>query len=57
MNFTDYQMISSLNELFQGFNINARCVDARAHRHFAFYDVDFQNEKTYGIYLMIKEAF
>ncbi len=40
MNFTDHQMVSSLNELLQGFNIDAKCIDAKSHRHFAFYDVE-----------------
>jgi S-DNA-T family DNA segregation ATPase FtsK/SpoIIIE len=33
------EMASSLNKLFDAFNIKAKCVDAKKHRHFAFYDV------------------
>jgi S-DNA-T family DNA segregation ATPase FtsK/SpoIIIE len=39
MLYTDHIMVSSMNELLQGFNIEAKCVDAKKHRHFAFYDV------------------
>lgn len=36
---SDYQMVENLNKLFGGFNIKAKCIDAKKHRHFAFYDV------------------
>jgi len=40
MNFTDYQMVSSLNEVLNGFNIKAKCIDAKSYRHFSFYDIE-----------------
>ncbi|KKN67653.1 hypothetical protein LCGC14_0459120 [marine sediment metagenome] len=39
MIFTDYVMVNSFNELLLNFNIKAQCVEAKKHRHFAFYDI------------------
>lgn len=33
------QTVSSINEIFDGFNIKAKCIDAKQYRHFAFYDI------------------
>ena len=35
----DYMMVSSMNELLRGFKIKAKCIYAKSHRHFSFYDV------------------
>jgi S-DNA-T family DNA segregation ATPase FtsK/SpoIIIE len=32
-------MIESLNDALIGFKIDAKCIDARTHRHFGFYDL------------------
>lgn len=40
LNFTDYTMVSSMNDLLQGFRIKAKCIDAKSHRHFSYYDVE-----------------
>ncbi|MDP2683505.1 MAG: FtsK/SpoIIIE domain-containing protein [bacterium] len=39
MDIINYTMTNLLNSLLQGFNIGAKCVNAKAHRHFAFYDI------------------
>lgn len=33
------EMIESLNEVLIGFRLDAKCVNARRHRHFGFYDL------------------
>lgn len=33
------EMVESLNEALSGFRIDAKCVNARKHRHFGFYDL------------------
>lgn len=36
----DSQRVELLNNVLNGFNIKAKCVDSKANRHFAFYDVE-----------------
>lgn len=33
-------MINSLNNIFRSFNIKANCINAKQHRHFAYFDVE-----------------
>jgi DNA segregation ATPase FtsK/SpoIIIE, S-DNA-T family len=33
------QLINSVNDILKSFNIDATCIDANRHRHFAFFDV------------------
>lgn len=33
------EMVESINNIFDGFKIKAKCVGAETHRHFAFYDL------------------
>ncbi len=33
------EMVTNINDIFKGFKIKAECINAKTHRHFAFYDL------------------